>query len=296
MPRRSEFDEEGYLQLYPDIAQGVSSGAIESGWSHFARSGFAEGRPWLRRPDPMAGVSHEISPRDEMFGGNEAHYFDVGESALHCIETALFAARRPRSTIRRILDLPCGHGRALRFFKRAFPDAELVACDLDRDGVDFCARTFGATPEYSHENVDEISHQGVVDLIWCGSLLTHLSEEKCRAFLRFFHRILGHRGIVVLTLHGRFCERELASGRNRHGIDDGQIAELLRGYRERGFSYVPYEARADYGFSLAHPAFVTRHLIDSPTWRLLGYHETGWDKRQDVISLQKSLGGLALGI
>lgn len=296
MPRREEFDEEGYLQLYPDIAQGVASGAIESGWSHFVQGGFTEGRPWLTRPDPFAGVSREISPRDEMFHGNEAHYFGVGESALHCLETALFTARRPRSTIRRILDLPCGHGRAMRFFKKAFPDAELVACDLNRDGVDFCARTFGAAPEYSHENVDEIPHCGVVDLIWCGSLLTHLSEEKCRAFLRFFHRILGHRGIVVFTLHGRFCERELASGRNRHGIDERQITELLRGYRERGFSYVPYDAQVDYGFSLAHPAFVTRHLIDSPTWRLLGYQETGWDKRQDVVSLQKSLGGLALGI
>ncbi|MBI2515468.1 MAG: class I SAM-dependent methyltransferase [Opitutae bacterium] len=274
----------------------MANGEIESGWSHFAQAGFREGRPWLARPDPFAGVSREISPRDEMFNGNETHYFDAGESALHCIETALAAARRPRSTVRRILDLPCGHGRVLRFLKKAFPDAELVACDLNRDGVDFCARTFGAVPEYSHVNVDEIPHHGVVDLIWCGSLLTHLSEQKCRDFLRFFQRVLGHRGIVVFTTHGRFCARELTTGRNRHNIGDGQIAELLRGYRERGFSYVPYDAQADYGFSLSHPGFVTRELIDDAHWRLLGYHETGWDKRQDVVSLQKSLGGAALGL
>lgn len=59
---------------------------------------------------------------------------------------------------------------------------------------------------------------------------------------------------------------------------------------------MPYDAQADYGFSLAHPGFVTRQLIDDPRWRLLGYHETGWDQRQDVVSPQKSLGGLALGI
>ena len=28
MPKRSLFDEEGYLQLYPDIAEGVASGAL----------------------------------------------------------------------------------------------------------------------------------------------------------------------------------------------------------------------------------------------------------------------------
>ncbi len=296
MPPRGEFDEDGYLQLYPDIAQGVASGAIESGWSHFSTCGFAEGRAWLSRPDPLLGVSREIAPDDEMFGGNPTHYFEVGESALHCIETALQAARRPRSTIKRILDLPCGHGRALRFIKKAFPDAELVACDLNRSGVDFCARAFGAVPEYSHEDVDLIPHQGEVDLIWCGSLLTHLSEEKCRAFLRFFLRILGHRGILVFTSQGRYCVREFESGRNRHNLQPPQIAQLLRDYHQHGFAYVPYDAQSNYGFSLAQPGFIIDRWINPADWRLLTYHETGWDKRQDVIAVQKSLGGIALGI
>lgn len=296
LPPRSEFDEEGYLQLYPDIAEGVARGAIESGWSHFSQGGFAEGRPWLQQADPFAGVSRDIAPGDEMYGGNPQHYFDVGASALHCIESALHTARRPRSTITRILDLPCGHGRVLRFLKKAFPAAELVACDLNRDGVDFCARAFGAIPQYSHENVDEIPQRGTVDLIWCGSLLTHLSEQKCRDFLRFFHRILAHRGIVVFTLHGRFCAREFAAGRNRPNLSERQLAELLQAYRERGFGYVPYENQPSYGHSLTHPAFTTGQLIDESAWRLVSYHETGWDRRQDVITLQKSLGGVALGI
>lgn len=289
MPSRAEFDEEGYLQLYPDIAHGVASGTIDSAWSHFALFGLAEQRRWIRRADPFAGVSREISPNDEMFHGNEVHYFDVGESALRCVETALLAARRPRETITRILDLPCGHGRVMRFLRRAFPAAELVACDLNRDGVDFCAKTFGAVPEYSHENVDLIPHQGAVDLIWCGSLLTHLSAERCRDFLRFFHRILGHRGILVFTMHGRFCAAEFVSGCNRHGITEEQVASLLRDYRASGFSYVPYDDASDYGFSLAHPAFVTTHLVGEVDWRLLGYHETGWDRRQDAIVVQKNL-------
>ncbi len=296
LPPRAEFDEEGYLQLYPDIARGVASGAIESGWSHFAASGFAEGRDWIPQADPFIGVTKEISPHDEMFTGNERHYFDVGASALRCIEAALVAARRPRSTISRILDLPCGHGRTLRFLQQAFPQAELVACDLNRDGVDFCAGKFGAAPVYSHVDVSQIPHQGTVDLIWCGSLLTHLSEEKCRAFLNFFHRILGHRGILAFTLHGRYCERELASGRNRHNLTEAQVTELLSDYHKHGFGYVPYIGDPDYGFSLSHPSCVLTRLLDEPTWRLIGYHETGWDRRQDVVSVQKSLGGTALGI
>jgi SAM-dependent methyltransferase len=287
LPSRNVFDEEGYLQLHPDIANGVALGKIESGWQHFAKAGFAEGRAWQAKPDPLVGVNREISPADGMFIGNETHYFDVGESALHAIETALFAAQRTKSTIRKILDLPCGHGRVMRFLKKAFPEAQLTACDLNQNGVEFCAATFGALPVVSREEIDGIPLQGEFDLIWCGSLLTHLSEEKCAAFLRLFRRLLGHRGILVFTTHGRHFERELSAGRNPHGIDDRQIAELLSGYRQRQFSYVDYSAQSAYGFSLTHPSFVTANLIDQPGWRLLGYHEAGWDRRQDVVCLQK---------
>lgn len=296
LPPRTEFDEDGYLQLYPDIAAGVASGAIESGWAHFVQGGFAEGREWISCPDRLAGACREIAPDDEMLTGNLAHYFGAGESALHNIESALAMSRRPRVSIGRILDLPCGHGRVMRFLRRAFPAAELVACDLNRSGVDYCARTFGAVPEYSHPDPERIPHEGMVDLIWCGSLLTHLPAEKCRDFLHFFHRILGHRGLLVFTLHGRFCERELASGRNRHNLRDEQIAALLEAYRTGGFGYVPYQSGADYGFSLTHPSYVSGHLLDGHTWRLIGHHESGWDGRQDVVCLQKSLGGLAADV
>lgn len=288
LPARNEFDEEGYLQLHPDIAQGVTVGRIESGWQHFNRAGFAEGRQWLSRPDPFVGVRREISPRDEMFIGNEAHYFDVGESALHAIETALYTARRPRSTVNRILDLPCGHGRVLRFLLKAFPEAELTACDLNQDGIDFCARNFGAVPVMSRREVAEIPLHGEFDVIWCGSLLTHLPAGQWTEFLGLFHRLLGHRGILVFTTHGRHYEPELAAGINPHGIDDARIPDLLRGYREAGFAYVDYPGQSGYGFSLVHPAYVLSRFISPSAWQLLGYHEAGWDRRQDVISLRKN--------
>jgi len=160
----------------------------------------------------------------------------------------------------------------------------------------FCAETFDAVPEYSHEDPEQIPHQGVVDLIWCGSLLTHLSEQKCRDFMRFFDRILSHQGIVVFTMHGRFCAQELTSGPNRHNLTESQVKELLDGYQRDNFSYVPYDGESDYGFSLAHPSFVVGSLIGDMNWRVVGYHETGWDNRQDVICLQKSHHGSALGI
>lgn len=285
LPPRGEFDEEAYLQLHPDIAQGIAAGTIESGWAHFARAGCAEGRAWLRQPDPFAGVNREISSGDTMFRGNAAHYFAAGASARQCVFSALATGRRAPDAVRRILDLPCGHGRVLRFLRRDFPAAEIVACDLDRPGVDYCARTFGAVPVYSDVNLAALTALGQFDLIWCGSLLTHLDATRSAEFLRFFQQHLAPRGILVFTLHGRPCQRELAAAKNRHGLDDAQIATLLRDYDASGCAYVDYRDASGYGFSLTHPHFVTRTLLDSG-WQLLGYHEAGWDERQDAIALQ----------
>lgn len=287
LPTRGEFDEDAYLHLYPDIAQGVETGAIESGWWHYVNHGSPEGRQWIARPDPFAGVSRDIAPGDEMFTGNAEHYFEVGASALRCVESALHAARLPKSAMRRILDLPCGHGRVMRFLRSAFPQAELTACDLNAGGVAHCAQAFGAVPVVSREQVDAIPLAGGFDLIWCGSLLTHLTEAKCADFLRLFHRVLRPGGLVVFTTHGRLCERELAAGKNRHHLEAAQIATLLAQYRGTGFAYVDYVSHPGYGFSLSHPAFVLNRLIDPAGWRLVGYHENGWDHRQDAVCLRK---------
>src|SRR5581483_10052394 len=75
------------------------------------------------------GVIRRISPRDEMYAGDADHYFGVGRSALRCVRLAMLAAGKQR--VCRILDLPSGHGRVLRYLKAAFPEARLTACDLD---------------------------------------------------------------------------------------------------------------------------------------------------------------------
>jgi SAM-dependent methyltransferase len=222
-----------------------------------------------------------------MFLGDQQHYFDAGDSALHCIESALRSVHRRKETVGRILDLPCGHGRVMRFLRKAFPQAQLTACDLNRPGVEFCARTFAAEPVVSTEDVARISLEGEFDLIWCGSLLTHLPQDRCVAFLELFRRVLAVGGVLVFTLHGRSYEQTLVNGRDRSQLTPEQIAALLAEYRRTGFGYVEYAGGSGYGFSLAHPSFVTSALIPAADWKLVGYHERGWDKRQDVIALQR---------
>jgi len=214
-------------------------------------------------------------------------FLEVEATIRRVIEQALGAVRRPAGTVRRILDLPCGHGRVLRFLRAAFPHAELAACDLNRDGVDFCAQTFGAKPIYSDPDPTRVPLPSDFDLIWCGSLLTHLSAAQGEAFMALFHRALAPGGLAVVTLHGRPFAEELASGRRSGDLPATALAELLRQYRTAGFGYVDYPSSPGYGFSLMHPSHTFGRLVAAFPWRVVCYSERGWDRRQDVLVLQK---------
>jgi SAM-dependent methyltransferase len=233
-------------------------------------------------------VKEEISALDGMFDGNRDHYFAVGRSALRCIEVAMLAAGKKE--LERILDLPCGFGRVLRHLQSAFPGAQLTACDIIKEGVDFCAATFNAIPAYGQKSPDQIRLEGNYDLIWVGSLLTHFGNDDCTAFLEFFRANLRDNGLLVFTTHGRTVARRLQDGVLNYGLDSGGLKHVLKQYAMTGFGYANYPASIpgigeNYGVSLSSPCWVYKVIDQMPGMRLINYTEQGWDDHQDVVSL-----------
>ena len=224
----------------------------------------------------------DISPEDGMKKDVPSEgYYRVGLAALAYIRLALDVAGADEP--RNILDLPSGYGRVLRMLKAAFPDAELTACDLDRDAVDFCAETFDARPVFATEDPTQLQLAGDYDLIWCGSLLTHLGHEGWRRFLPWFQRHLGENGVLVFTTCGRFIADELRTGRREFPVRD--LKALVAGYDADGFGYEPYPNHEwDYGISLSSPAWVCSELERCQSLKLITYTEQGWDGFQDAVA------------
>jgi SAM-dependent methyltransferase len=207
-------------------------------------------------------------------------YFERGHDALRSILDALDGAVPTR-----ILDLPCGHGRVLRWLRAQWPQAEITACDLNRDGVDFCASEFGAEPLYSDTEPERIALQGSYDLIWCGSLLTHVDAPMWRRFLALFAEHLD--GLLVFTTAGRQVAELMREGE----LSDNCDAEaLLRSYDATGFGYADYHPRyrlpPDYGLARATPEWVRSFLAPMP-FELVSFVERGWFDRQDVWVLRR---------
>ena len=136
---------------------------------------------FLQRP---SGLIEEICEGDRMFKGNRDAYFNAGFSALKNVRLAMLAAGI--GDFAEILDFPSGHGRVLRYLRADFPNARVTACDIEIPAADFCEKAFGATKVLGHEDPWEIKLPGHYDLIWVGSLLTHLNKDTCAEFLEFF--------------------------------------------------------------------------------------------------------------
>jgi SAM-dependent methyltransferase len=234
-------------------------------------------RTWVQRGRRFGGVDARISPHDAMYVGDGAHYFSVGESALRCIERV--APPAPR----RVLDMPCGHGRVLRFLKRRYPDATLVACDLDENGVAFCANRFGADPVISEPDLASVALPGPFDLIWCGSLATHLDAKRVAALLDLFRRTLAPTGVAVITTHGELVVERLRSGNPAYQLDPGAARAVVAQYDASGFGYADYPWSREYGVSICSQAWIEATAADAGL-RTFHFAERAWDDHQDVIA------------
>jgi SAM-dependent methyltransferase len=222
-----------------------------------------------------------------MFTGDLEHYVRAGRSAVENVRLALVAAERREETIESLLDFGCGHGRITRAFKEAFPNARLAACDIDRDGVEFCAATFGATPYYSSPVLAEIEIGERFDLVFCGSVFTHLSLEKWPKLLSVLYSALAQDAVLVFSTHGRYVAHRLRSGEYQYGLTDEQVRRVIGDYDAGGFGYCDYShsaGRDGYGVSLSLPSRVCETVEAFPDFHIVLFRERGWNAHQDVVA------------
>jgi SAM-dependent methyltransferase len=192
----------------------------------------------------------------------------------------------------------------LRWLDVAFPSSEIVACDVQRAGVDFCASKFGATPVYSSEDPSSIELPGEFDLIWCGSLLTHVDAPRWKEFLDLFRSALAPHGVFVFTTQGRGIAFRLQRGimKSEGWLGSDRAARLVDDLERTGFGYEEYRRDPDrypnesthfpgqqrsYGWNLSSPEWVAAQVASSWEWRLVGFHERGWRDYQDVVTCIK---------
>ena len=117
------------------------------------------------------------------------------------------------------------------------------------------------------------------DLIWSGSLFTHIDAPRWPGFLDLLASLLAPGGVLVFTTAGRSVAAEMREGAGEHvftpsgrsvaaemreGEYRGMTADLARGLLEdfdrTGFGYRDYPGQTGYGHSRARPSWVCEQV------------------------------------
>jgi SAM-dependent methyltransferase len=232
---------------------------------------------------PFPDLIVEVAEQDTMLVGEDfAHYLSVGVSALTDIRDALAISGIEARTI---LDMPCGFGRVTRALRAAYPEADICVSDIDSKALEFCARTFGAMPLQSQSDFAALNFRRKFDLIWVGSLITHLPADATCAFLRFVLRHLSPRGVALLSSHGAFV-----AGKFRGAAVHAQV---LSDFFRTGYGFADYPETdisvQRYGNSIVSREWLSARISDL-RGKVLFYRDHSWDNHHDVVAFRKTGG------
>jgi SAM-dependent methyltransferase len=234
-------------------------------------------------------ISLKVSASDYMYvDGYSTGYLTAGLSAGRVIRASLEAAGKVISG-GAVLDFPCGYGRVLRVLTEMFPDSRVVGAEIDTEALKFCRRTFSVETYESSpvRRFTELCLPRKFDLIWCGSLITHLDNQAALDLLAFFCRHLAAGGVCVFTTHGASVAEEMAEKlRHAHFTDEG-ARKAVREYHETGYGYTDYaqadaQSSASQGISLTSPPHMLDMARSVGSWEPIYYLERGWHDLQDV--------------
>ncbi len=245
---------------------------------------------WRARRLP--GVPGRVHHRDTMLQDDTPEgirlYLRAASSAVDNLAAALDRAGKTFDDVVSCLDFGCGYGRVLRLLRQRIPPQRITGCDVDPRGVGFCAAEFGVRPLLSRWRPAEI-RLGSYDLVWSGSVFTHLEAAAGDALFAGLAESLLPGGLLVFSIHGQYSLDGLEHFYG--GAWAGEAGEIRREVAERGVSFRPYDAsfgRFPIPYGMTWHA--REHFEEQAAERSLEpilWQPRGWDLHHDVLAFRR---------
>jgi SAM-dependent methyltransferase len=183
-------------------------------------------------------------------------YRTTGQQAVQFMDEALKITGRSLPTVTAALDFGCGYGRVLRFLTQYLNAGMITACDIDARAVAFCAQEFRARPLIADPDIDRVQFEQY-DLIWLGSVLTHLDAATGTRLLSVLGSHLARPGLLAFSTHGTHPLEHLERF-GRHIVESEK--DIRGGLATSGVAFVPYShyGREEYGLTWHDPQSVPK--------------------------------------
>jgi SAM-dependent methyltransferase len=199
---------------------------------------------------------------------------ETGLQTLKDIQTALTTVGAALHA-RDVLDFGCGCGRLAGAIIETDAAVSYVGCDVDARAIAWCQAHL--TPHRFLATTDRPPlpfAAGSFDVIWCGSVFTHLDEERQFVWLDELARLLRPGGVLLASVHGRESWRER--------LPSWAKAKL----EKSGFLYARTNVDAGvhpdwYQVAWHTEAYVRRHW--ARFFDVRGYLPRGFNNHQDIV-------------
>ncbi|HED17729.1 MAG TPA: class I SAM-dependent methyltransferase [Gammaproteobacteria bacterium] len=198
--------------------------------------------------EPPTWLIYETSgdsnlPRYREYGHTIAEYY-------HGIINR-YQSPRPGQALR-VCDWGCGTARIVRYMPDLFreQECELYATDYDAVTIEWCSAHIPDIT-FQRNNLEPPLEfaDGFLDVLYCLSVFTHLSESMHFAWINELSRVLRPGGLLMLTLHGDQYRNKLLPG-EREQYESGKLV-VREGVAEGSRMFAAFHP----------PAFVRDYLL-----------------------------------
>jgi SAM-dependent methyltransferase len=129
-------------------------------------------------------------------------FLQGGQRVVADMARALESVGRPLSGCGDLLDFGCGCGRLAIALVDRFPDLHITGSDIDEEAIRWCQEHLLGQYVLNTALPPMPFKDDSFDVIWCGSVFTHLDEDRQDRWLVELCRLLRPGGILLASLHG----------------------------------------------------------------------------------------------
>ena len=128
-------------------------------------------------------------------------YLESGLNSYNVIKKIGDAKFGKLENVESFLDFASGHGRMERFLVLNFPPEKIWVSDVKESSNEFQREQFGVNSIPSTFSPEQYNPGRKFDIIFVGSLFSHLPEELFEKWLRKLYDITSDNGVLIVSTH-----------------------------------------------------------------------------------------------